>query len=90
MIHSHSAEFRRDAIRMALTSGLSRRQVASELGIGISTLNSWVKNLCNEEVVSCSNKDLSRENERLRRDNRVLSEKVEVLRQAIHYFAEQG
>ena len=35
-------EFRKDAVQIALTSGLSRRQVAEDLGVGISTLNKWV------------------------------------------------
>jgi transposase len=35
-------EFRKDAVRIALTSGLSRRQVADDLGGGLSTLNKWV------------------------------------------------
>lgn len=35
-------EFRKDAVRIALTSGLSRRQVADDLGVGLSTLNKWV------------------------------------------------
>ena len=34
----HSDEFKRDAVRIAQTSGLTRRQVASDLGIGHSTL----------------------------------------------------
>ena len=34
----HSDEFRRDAVRIALTGGLARRQVASDPGIGFSTL----------------------------------------------------
>ena len=33
-------EFRAEAVRIALTSGLPRRQVAADLGIGFSTLNS--------------------------------------------------
>ena len=36
-------EFRKDAVRIALTSGLSRRQVADNLGVGLSTLNKWVE-----------------------------------------------
>ena len=32
-------EFRQDAARIALTSGLTRKQVASDLGVGLSTLN---------------------------------------------------
>ena len=35
-------EFRADAVRIALTSGLTRKQVASDLGVGLSTLNKWI------------------------------------------------
>ena len=43
MANGHSEEFKRDAVRIVLASGLTRRQVASDLGIGVSTLNSWIK-----------------------------------------------
>ena len=35
-------EFRQDAVRIALTNGLTRKQVADDLGIGMSTLNKWI------------------------------------------------
>jgi transposase len=35
-------EFRKEPVRTALTSGLSRRQVADDLGVDFSTLNKWV------------------------------------------------
>ena len=35
-------EFRQDAVRIGLTSGLTRKQVADDLGIGMSTLNKWI------------------------------------------------
>ena len=31
-------EFRADAVRIALTSGLTRKHVADDLGVGMSTL----------------------------------------------------
>jgi transposase len=34
--------FRRDAVRLALTSGRTRREVAEDLGIGLSTLTRWL------------------------------------------------
>ena len=34
-------DFRKDAVRSALTNGLTRRQVADDLGVGLSTLNKW-------------------------------------------------
>ena len=35
---NHSEEFRQEAVRIAFTSGLSRRRVSADLGIGLSTL----------------------------------------------------
>jgi gluconolactonase len=35
-------DFRQDAVRMALTSELTRRQAADDLGVGMSTLNKWI------------------------------------------------
>ena len=32
----HSEEFKRDAVRIATSSSLTRRQVASDLGVGLS------------------------------------------------------
>ena len=44
MTTGRSEEFRHDAVRIALTSGLTRRQVSSDLGVGLSPLNKWIKN----------------------------------------------
>jgi len=38
----HTDDFKREAVRIALSSGLSRRRVASDLDIGLSTLCKWV------------------------------------------------
>ena len=43
MAKRYTDEFRRDAVRMATTSGLTRPQLASDLGVGLSTLNNWVQ-----------------------------------------------
>ncbi|MFC6638967.1 IS3 family transposase [Sulfitobacter sediminilitoris] len=73
-------EFRADAVRIALTSGLTRRQVASDLGVGLSTLNKWVTAHRDTDVVSDKELDLARENERLRRENRILKEERDILK----------
>ena len=39
MSSGRTDEFRKEAVRIALTSGLSRRQVADDMGVGFSTLN---------------------------------------------------
>lgn len=89
MADRHSDEFKRDAVRIALTSGLTRRQVASDLGIGLSTINKWVKALAVESSPVGPDQDLLRENERLRRENRILKEEREVLKKATVFFAGQ-
>jgi transposase len=85
----HSDEFKRDAVRIALTSGLSRRQVASNLGIGLSTLVKWVRSVSDEAKVPTQDAELLRENERLRKENRILREEREVLKKAAMFFAAQ-
>ena len=76
----HSDEFKRDAVRIALTSGLTRRQVASDLGIGLSTLGKWVRAVSEEVKVPAQYAELLCENERLRKENRILREEREVLK----------
>jgi transposase len=62
-------EFRKDSVRIALTSGLSRQQVADDLGVGKSTLNKWVTAHRDTDVVSSEDRKLARASERLRREN---------------------
>ena len=67
-------EFRQDAVRIALTSALARKQVADDLGVGMSTLNKWITAYRDTDVVSKEDLDLAEENERLRREIRLLKE----------------
>ncbi|MBV2151089.1 IS3 family transposase [Sphingobium sp. AS12] len=73
-------EFKQEAVRIALTSGLPRARVASDLGIGKSTLGKWVSQYRPSDLVSAPQADLARENERLRLENRVLREEREVFK----------
>ena len=72
-------EFRKDAVRIALTSGLTRKQIADDLGVGMSTLNKWITAHRDTDVVSHEDGELARENERLRRENRILKEERDIL-----------
>ena len=45
-------EFRRDAVRIATTIGLTRPQLSSDLGVGLSTLNKWVQHHQYDDLMS--------------------------------------
>ena len=82
MAMRYSDEFRRDAVRIATTSGLTRPKVASDLGIGISTLNKWVQKHQDDDLMSGPHEDVEKENARLRKEVRLLREEREVLKKA--------
>ena len=51
MAKRYTHAFWRDAVRVALSSGLPRLQVSPDLGVGFSTLNKWVgKNLQKSQI----------------------------------------
>jgi transposase len=85
----HSDEFKQEAVRIALTSGLPRERVAADLGIGKSTLGKWVSQYRPTDIVSAPQADLARENERLRLENRILKEERDILKKATQFFASQ-
>ena len=82
-------EFRKDAVRIALTSGLTRKQVADDLGIGMSTLNKWITSHRDTDVLPKEDLGLTQENDWLRRENRILKEERDILKKATVFFASQ-
>ena len=71
-------DFRQDAVRIGLTSGLTRKQVADDLGIGMSTLNKWITAHRDTDMVSKKDLDLAKENDLLRREVRLLREERKI------------
>ena len=83
-------EFRKDAVRIALTSGLSRRQVADDLGVGLVDLEQvGERSTADTDVVSAEDRELARENERLRRLRTACAARRRgtVLKKATQFFA---
>ena len=80
-------EFRQDAVRLALTSGLTRKQVADDLGVGMSTLNKWIAAHRETDVVSKEDLGLAQENDGLRREVCILKEERDILKKATQFFA---
>ena len=87
--------FRKDAVRIALTSGLTRKQISDDplagrrlpsiavrLGVGMSTLNKWITAHRERDVVSQEDREFALEDERLRRENRILREERDILKKA--------
>ena len=87
MAKVHNEEFRREAARIALTSGQSRRQVAADLGVGFSTLAKWIQKFRPSDLPPQGDIDLAKENERLRKENRLQTEERELLEKATAFFA---
>ena len=87
MAKVHNDEFKREAVRIALTSGQPRRRVASDLGVGFSTLAKWIQKSRPGDLPPTADIDLAKENERLRKENRLLMEERELLKKATVFFA---
>ncbi len=75
-------EFRSEAVRIALTSGLSHKQVAADLGIGLSTLGKWITSHKHTELMSGPDNDKDKELARLCKENRTLREERDILKKA--------
>ena len=89
MGRTRTDEFRKDEVRIALTSGLTRKQIADDFCFGMSTLNKWITAYRDTNVVSKEDLGLAQENDRLRRENRILKEEREILKKAAQFFASQ-
>ncbi len=83
-------EFRREAVRLALTSGRTRREIAEDLGIGLSTLTRWLGQERDASEPSEAPVDLHAELKRLRRENAVLKQERDILKKAAAFFAREG
>jgi transposase len=90
MATRYTDEFRRDAVRIAISSGLTRPQVSSDLGVGLSTLNKWVQKHQHDDLMSGPHEEVEKENKRLRKEVRLLREEREILKKGAIFFAGQS
>ena len=78
-------EFRAEAVRLARTSGQSRRAEAEDLGIGLSRLRNWIDGRRDREMDAPPperQEDMAAGLKRLRRENEVLRQEREILKRA--------
>lgn len=88
MAKVYNDEFKREAVRIALTSGQPRQQVAADLGVGFSTLAKWIQRSPPADLPPAADIVLAKENERLRKETRLLMEERELLKEATVSFPE--
>ena len=86
-------EVRAEAVRLAQTSGRSRREMASDLGMGRSTLRNGInrrRDRPREPPPPDRQENRAAERKRLRRENEVLRQEREILKRATAFFAKEG
>ena len=84
-------EFEDEGVRLALTSGRTRRSVAADLGIGLSTLSRWIgRNREEKPDPAPGAVDLTAELKRLRRENEILRQERDILKRATAVVAREG
>jgi transposase len=75
---------------MALSSGRTRREIAEDLGIGLSTLAQWLGQERDATEPREASVDLHAELKRLRRENAVLKQERDILKKAAVGSTGQG
>jgi transposase len=65
MGRTRANEFHKGAVRIALTSGLTRKHVADDLGVGMSALNKWITAHRDTDVFLREDLGLAQGNDRL-------------------------
>lgn len=86
-------EYEAEAVRLVETSGRTQREIAEDLGIGLSTLRRWVDKRRERDLdapPSERQEDLVAELKRLRRENEILRQEREILKRAATFFAKEG
>ncbi len=88
---SYTEEFKAEAVRAATAGDRSLTQVARDLGVNASVLQSWKQRIKENtgEVAIDPKETLEEENRRLRRENASLREDRKILKKAAAFFAKE-
>src|SRR3984893_13067416 len=83
-------EFEDEAVRLARTSGRTRRELAGNLGVGLSTLTRWIARNRDREIDApekARSEDMTTERKRLRREQEIRRQERDILKKATVFFA---
>jgi len=90
---THGVEFKREAVKLAAQAGVSKTQVARDLGIHISVLRHWIRQFEAGKWEAAPGKSLKTEQqleiERLRRELAKAQTERDILKKAVGYFAKE-
>jgi transposase len=81
--------FRREAVRILATSNRTIRQVADDLGVGISSLGKWKRQFDEAALLAGPHDDVGQELARLRREVELLRAERDLLKKATAFFAKE-
>ena len=81
--------FRKEAVRILTTSGRTIKAVADDLGVGLSSLGKWKRQLERADLMADPHEDLEKELKRLRRENELLRAERDLLKKATAFFARE-
>jgi transposase len=85
--------FEDEAVRLVRTSGRTQREIAEDLGVGLSTLVRWIgrsRDRQIDEPDGTGQEDITAELKRLRRENEILRQERDILKRATVFFAKEG
>src|SRR5271170_3731661 len=85
--------FEAEAVRLVEVSGRTQREIAMDLGVGLSTLRRWLDKRRENEIEAPPperQEDQAAELKRLRRENEILRQEREILKKAATFFAKEG
>ncbi len=90
---TYTPEFKREAVRLAQTSGKPIAQVARELGISDTSIHQWRKELTvhHSEAFPGSGHQTAQEEEvrRLKRELEIVKQERDILKKAISIFSRE-
>ena len=88
-----TAEFKREAVKLARQDGVSRAKVAQELGLNVTMLARWVHEAQAGKWDMAPGKPLRTEQQqeldRLRRELKRVTTERDILKKAVGYFAKE-
>lgn len=85
----YSREFKLETVKLVTEGGLSRAQVARDMGIDVQTLRQWMKQFATNGAQAFPGQGHPRDEElaRLRRENEQLRQEREILKKALGIFS---